>query len=92
MRNVELQNPSRIIVLADGDLSYLQTCSLHAGLPGNPRALNQLHSADVYQEALRQFWDVILQKQRQTRLQQTFPKINVLWVGDLEANLSESLA
>lgn len=33
LRCVELQNPSRIIALADGDLRHFHAWSFHAGLP-----------------------------------------------------------
>lgn len=33
LRDVELQNPSRVIILLDGDLRYLHTRPLHTGLP-----------------------------------------------------------
>lgn len=33
LRNIELENPSGIIILRDRDLCYLHTRSLHTGLP-----------------------------------------------------------
>lgn len=60
LRHVELEDSSGVVVLLDGDLSYLQTRPLHTGLAWSCRPPYQLHAGDINQETLGQLRDVIL--------------------------------